>query len=81
VITTWNDILPDAIRSLTPLHQEIVLYIMNLPGRRKPSGVYATKTWNLSREQFFNEFEYTVNEIRRYLEQQGLSGPGVLRLE
>lgn len=81
MLTTWTEILPDAIRSLRPLHQEIILYIMNLPGHRKPTNVYAMKTWNLGREQFFHELGYALDEIRRYLGQHGITRPDDLTLE
>jgi hypothetical protein len=81
VITSWNQILPDAIRSLRPLHQEIVLYVMNLPGKRRPSGAYAAQVWRLSREDFFDELRYAFSEIQFYLELHGIKNSGDLTLE
>jgi hypothetical protein len=81
VITTWNEILPIALCSLTPKHREMIGYMMNLPGRRKPSGLYAKEVWNLSRDQFFTELGYALDEIRRYLKRHGLTDPGDLMLE
>jgi hypothetical protein len=81
MITAWNQIVPDAIRNLKPLHQEIVFYVMNLPGKRKPSGAYTKTAWRLSRDQYFTELGYALDEIRLYLQRHGLTAPGDLTLE
>ena len=47
LFTTWDEILPTAIRSLTPLHQEIIGHLMTRPGRQRPSSAHAVRTWGL----------------------------------
>jgi hypothetical protein len=73
VIYDWSEILPGAIESLPPLHQELVLYVMAIPGKKRPSYTHAAKTWALGREQFDMELEFAFNAIRLYLKRFGLA--------
>jgi len=40
MIFEWCQILPAAIESLPPLHQELVIYVMAIPGKKRFSPQY-----------------------------------------
>ncbi len=67
----WDQILPTAIESLSPLHRDILLYVMNVPGR--PTYKYAAETWKLSHQQFDAELEAAYCAIRHHLRRYGIS--------
>jgi hypothetical protein len=73
VLFDWSDILPHAIGSLSPLHREIVTYILNRPGRRRPPYTHALREWNLDRDQLDAEMEAAYRGIRQFLRRQGIS--------
>jgi hypothetical protein len=70
MFTHWQEILPAVIENLSPLHRDIVMYLMNLPGKRKPAYSHAKQTWSLSRDQFDGELEDAFAAIRDQLKQQ-----------
>ena len=73
IIFEWHQILPAAIESLSPLHRDIVTYIINLPGKRRPSYRHAQETWSLDREHFDIELRYAYEAIRLHLLKFGVS--------
>ena len=70
MLTHWQEVVPAAIENLNPLHRDIVTYLMDLPGKRKPAYSHAKQTWNLSRDQFDRELEDAFAAIRDQLKQQ-----------
>ena len=81
IIYEWQEILPVAILSLNPLHRDIVKYVMNQPGKRRPSYKHAQTTWNLDRDQFDAELRYAYRAIRQYLRRFGLTNSRELESE
>jgi hypothetical protein len=73
MVFEWKELLPVAIQSLNPLHRQLVRYVMNVPGRRKPAYTYAKLTWNLDRDQFDRELTDALRTLRIYLKMQGLT--------
>lgn len=73
MIFEWNEVLPAAIENLTPLHQELIVYIMGQPGKRRPSYTHAHRRWNLNCDQFNAELQYAYSAIRHYLRRFGLT--------
>ena len=71
-IFDWNQILPSAIQDLSPLHRDILGYIANLPGRRKPSFSHSVKTWGLNRDEFIYELDVALTHIRANLKRSGV---------
>src|SRR5258708_23568951 len=65
VLTTWQQILTTAIESLSPLHRDIVMYVLSVPGKRKPAYSYAKATWNWNRDEFDLELGYAFLFIRQ----------------
>lgn len=49
------------------------MYMMQQPGKRKPSYKHALATWNLDRAQFNDELGFALSAIRLYLRQHGLA--------
>ena len=72
VILNWNELLPAAIASLSPLRREIVTYILEQRGGRRPSYAHALRTWSLDRQQFDIEILAMYSDIRQYLRRHGL---------
>lgn len=68
VITHWQQNLPEALESLTPLHCETLIYVMGLPGKREPAYSHAKQPWSLNREQFDRERKSCVrrHQLKRY---------------
>lgn len=81
MIFQWDEILQPAIETLPSLHQEIVIYVMEQPGKRKPTYKHARATWNLDRDQFDRERAYAFGALRRYLNRFGLTKTGDLKME
>jgi hypothetical protein len=73
VIFNWQQIIPGAIENLNPLHRDIVMYLMSLPGKRKPEYTHAKRMWNLDRDQFDRELEMAFTAIRHQLTRYALS--------
>jgi hypothetical protein len=72
----WNEVLPAAIESLPRLDVEIVVYVMNLPGKRRPAYIHAMKSWGLCREEFDRELAAAFDGIRLHLWQRhGIKAP------
>lgn len=65
--------LPAAIESLSPLHRDILMQMMNVPGKRRLSYAHASRTWGLNREQFDAEIGKAVYAIRLYLRRFGIT--------
>lgn len=72
LFTAWDQVLPAAIETLPPLHQELVSYLLSLPGKRKPSYVQAKKVWSLDRQQFDLELGLALAGIRQHLRRFGI---------
>jgi hypothetical protein len=68
----WSEVLSAAIASLSPLRQEIVMYILGQRGGRRPSYSHALATWSLDRKQFDIELLAVYSDIRQYLRRYGL---------
>jgi hypothetical protein len=73
MVFTWTEVLPAAIRSLPPLHQEIVGHIMELPGKNQRSYAHARRAWNLDRDGFNRELGCALAALRQYLRGQGIT--------
>jgi hypothetical protein len=73
MLTHWQEILPAVIESLNPLHREILIYVMGLPGKRKPADIHAKRTWNMGRAEFDRELEVAFTTMRRYFMRYALS--------
>jgi len=73
LFTTWNETLPAAIKALPQLHQEIVLYFLSLPGKRRMSYAHAKQTWSLDRQQFDRELGLALVGIRQHLHRLGIT--------
>jgi hypothetical protein len=73
VIFTWTEILPAAIRSLSPLHQEIVGHVMEVPGKKRRSSAPARQAWNLDRDGFNRELGFALAALRLYLRRYGIA--------
>ena len=80
MLLDWHDILPAAIRSLTPLHQEIITHLMNRPGKQRPSCTYAAKNWGIDRDTFEVELQSAFLALRQYMKRYGLTGLSDLAL-
>jgi hypothetical protein len=52
MIFTWSEVLPETVKSLSPVRQEMLSYSMSLPGRRRPAASHILKTWALTKVQF-----------------------------
>lgn len=75
----WDEVLPAAIKSLPRLHIEVVVYVMNLPGKRRPAYIHAMESWGLSREEFDRERAAAFDGSRLYLRQRlGVTAPSDL---
>jgi hypothetical protein len=72
MIFAWAEILPTAIERLPPLHREILMYVMNQPGKRRPSYAYASERWGLTRAEFDVELAEAYASVRQYLRRYGL---------
>ena len=81
LFTAWNQILPAAIETLPPLHQELVSYLLTLPGKRKMSYTHAKQTWNLDRQEFDAEMGNALAGIRQHLHRYGIRSADDLDLE
>jgi hypothetical protein len=76
MFTTWIDILTAAIRTLPPLHQDILVRTMELPGKRKKlQYAEAARIWNLDRQEFDRQRESAFEAVRLYLVRHGVSAP------
>jgi hypothetical protein len=68
----WDEILPAAIEPLPPLHREILMYVMDQPGKRRPSYAYANERWGLTRAEFDAELGEAYASVRQHLRRYGL---------
>ena len=73
IISDWHELLPFAIQSLNPFHQALVGYVMNQPGKRRPSYKHALNTWSLDRDQFDGELADAFRFLRIYLKRLGIT--------
>jgi len=73
MVFTWTEVLPAAIRSVSPLHQEIVGHIMELPGTKERSYAHARQAWNLDRDGLNRELGCALAALRRYLRRYGIT--------
>ena len=73
MILTWTEALPAAIRSLPPLHQEIVGHVMELPGKKERSSALARRAWNLDRDGFNQECGCALAALRLYFRRYGMT--------
>ncbi len=81
IFRTWDEILPAAIENLAPLKKEIVLAILNQPGKRKLSYAEAKQRWDLDRKEFDRELAAAFDGLRRYLSRFGLNAASDLQME
>jgi hypothetical protein len=72
MILTWNEVLPAAMRDLSPKQQEIVSYMTSLPGKQKPSPTYISETWNLTRDEFDAELAAALMTVKEGLKRRGI---------
>lgn len=80
MIFTWNQILPAAIRTLNPVHQEIVRYLIEKPSKQAATKMDILAKWNLSTNQFQNELNSAISEIRQHFARYDINGFGDLEL-
>jgi hypothetical protein len=73
MILAWTEILAAAIRSLSPLHQEIVGHMMELPGKKHRSSAHARGAWNLDRDGFNREVGCALAALRLYFRRFGIT--------
>jgi hypothetical protein len=73
MVFAWTEILPAAIRSLPPLHQEIVRHVMEIPGTKGRSYAHARRTWNLDRNGFNLELGCALAALRLYFRRYGIT--------
>ena len=73
MVFTWTEVLPAAIRSLPPLHQQIVLHMMELPGEKQRSSAHARRAWNLDRDGFNRKLGCALATLRLYLGRYGIT--------
>jgi hypothetical protein len=74
MFTYWQEIFPTALDDLNPLHRDIVMYIMALPGKRRISYSHAKRIWNLDRDAFDAEVGYAFRIMLQHFKRHGLSG-------
>jgi hypothetical protein len=72
MISYWEEVLPAALKDLKPLHQELLTYIANLPGKRRPTYCHAQKTWSLNKKQFKDEVQAALAALRESLKRRGI---------
>lgn len=70
MIFDWTEVLPTALKDLKPVHQEIIGYIANLQGKRRPTYTHAKKTWNLDRDEFTSELNSALLALRNALQRR-----------
>jgi hypothetical protein len=81
MFTNWSDIITAAIRTLPPLHRDIVIRTMELPGKRKRLFYSdAMNIWNLHRHEFDRQRNAAFEAVRLYLMRHGVTCPGDLVL-
>jgi hypothetical protein len=68
----WEEVLPTALKDLKPFHQEIIGYIANVPGKRRPTYTHAKKTWSLNKEQFNHELQSALSALHDSLKRRGV---------
>ena len=73
MVFTWTEILPAAIRSLSPLHQEVVGHVMELPGKKQRSSAHARQALNLDRDGFKRELGCALAALRLYFRRYGIT--------
>lgn len=73
MIFTWTEILPAAIRSLPPVHQEIVGHVMELPNKKQRSSAHARQAWNLDSDGFKRELGCALAALRLYFRRYGIT--------
>lgn len=78
MFTHWKEILPSTIVELSPLHRDIIMYIMSLPGKRRISYGHAKRTWNLDRSAFDAELAQAFRLVRQQMHRYGITGSGDL---
>jgi hypothetical protein len=65
-------VMQAAINDLKPFHQELIWYILSLPGKRRPTYIHAKKTWNLTKERFNVELQSAFSSLRDSLRRRGI---------
>ena len=73
ILFEWQEIIPTAMQTLNPFHRVLVCYVMNQPGKRRPSYKHALKTWSLDRDQFDRELANAFCALRIYLKRLGVT--------
>lgn len=75
----WTDIFTAAIQTLPPLHREIVIRTMEIPGKRRRLFYCEGKAfWQLDRGEFDRHRDAAFESVRIFLARHGLSSPGDL---
>ena len=67
-----SEVLPAALSDLTSLHREIAMYVMALPGKRRPTCSHALKAWGFSKIEFDRELSTTMAALRAALKRRGV---------
>jgi hypothetical protein len=81
MILDWHTLLASAVATLPPLHREIVVRTMQLPGRRKHLRyTEISNIWRLSRREFEEHKRLAFDSLRRYLLAHGLTSSADLVL-
>jgi hypothetical protein len=81
MFTNWTDVLTAAIQTLPPLHHDILVRTMELPGKRKKlQYTEASRIWNLDPDEFNRQRDAAFEAVRLYLVRHGVTCPGDLVL-
>ena len=72
MISNWEEVLPTALKDLNPFHQELIGYILSLPGKRRPNHCHAKRTWSLNKDQFNHELQSAFSALRDALKRRGI---------
>jgi hypothetical protein len=72
MILDWEEVLPTAIKDLNPFQQEIIGYILTLPGKGRPTSTHAKRKWGLNKDQFNHELQSAFSALRDSLKRRGI---------
>ncbi len=72
--------MPETVKSLSPVRQEMLSYSMSLPGRRRPAASHILKTWALTKVQFEEEIVAALSELRSALMVRGFQSANDLEV-
>jgi hypothetical protein len=65
-------VLPIALKDLKPFHQELIGYVVNLQGKRRPTYTHARRTWGLDKNEFDLNLHAAFSAVRDSLKRRGI---------